>query len=83
MSFINEVVFSGEGVDSTSWSLKYYLHKLWLQEVKWLQLGPFSVILFMFVYGLFNNADSSLEYITLKDRIINELERMWKEVRMA
>jgi hypothetical protein len=37
----------------------------------------------MEVYGLFKKAVSSSEHIVLNGRMINELEGMWKEMKMA
>jgi hypothetical protein len=36
-----------------------------------------------FIYGLYNNPVSHSDYMMLNDRVINEVERMWKEVVMA
>jgi hypothetical protein len=33
----------------------------------------------LFIYGLFNDAVSVPDYTVSKDRIINELERIWYE----
>jgi hypothetical protein len=43
------------------------------------------IIIFLFIYSLFNNACSSSDYIALNERMVmnNELERMQKEVVMA
>jgi hypothetical protein len=37
----------------------------------------------LFVSCLFNEAASSSDYIVLNDRMINELENMWKEAVVA
>jgi hypothetical protein len=47
-------------------------------------LGRPRCVLF-FIYGLFNDADSSSTYIASNDRMINnnEMERIWKESVVA
>jgi hypothetical protein len=37
----------------------------------------------LFIYGLFNDADSDFFYIMLNGRVVAELERVWKEVAAA
>jgi hypothetical protein len=44
------------------------------------------IMVIYFIYGLFNNAVSSSDYIALNDRMINELERkgrkrLWPNLR--
>jgi uncharacterized membrane protein len=44
-----------------------------------------NISIYVFIYGLFNDAVSSLDCILSNDRIVNdnELERMWREMAMA
>jgi hypothetical protein len=44
-----------------------------------------SLILFILIYNLFNDAFSISDYIASNERMIvnNELERMWKEAVVA
>jgi hypothetical protein len=41
------------------------------------------VYLFLFVCGLFNDAVSSSDYVASNDRMINELEWIWKDAIVA
>jgi hypothetical protein len=41
------------------------------------------MFIYLFICGLFNDAVSNSDYIVSDDRVVNELDRIWKEAVMV